>query len=140
MATDLTRGYVGQAGCEVPAHVLFPQVARLVERHLRERVDPRPPASVLDVVLLETGDWQAAHVIGQDDASTLAAWLHGIVHTFEGGLGNARYWYPRAARAFPGPAAVQDEISAVRRALEAAAGSVRRRARRAGVRLRAGRP
>lgn len=30
-------------------------------------------------------------------AEALAAWLHGIVHTLEGDLDNARYWYHRAA-------------------------------------------
>jgi hypothetical protein len=65
--------------------------------------------------LLAAGDWQAAHAIVQDDSSTLAAWLHGIVHTLEGDLDNARYWYRRAERSFRGPEAVQEEITAARR-------------------------
>jgi hypothetical protein len=67
---------------------------------------------------LEAGAWQPAHEIVQKASSPLAAWLHGIVHTLEGDLDNARYWYRRAQRPFPGPAAVADEISAVRRQLE----------------------
>jgi hypothetical protein len=67
--------------------------------------------------LLDAGDWQAAHEIVQQEASPLAAWLHGIVHTLEGDLDNARYWYRRADRAFPGAAAVREEIAAARRAL-----------------------
>ena len=47
-------------------------------------------------------DWKAAHEIVQKDKSTLAAWLHGIVHTIEGDLDNARYWYRHAEREFPG--------------------------------------
>ena len=70
--------------------------------------------------LLAAGDWQAAHAIVQDDGSQLAAWLHGIVHTLEGDLGNARYWYRQADRAFAGAASVQDEIAAARRALDGA--------------------
>jgi hypothetical protein len=66
--------------------------------------------------LLETGDWQAAHLIVQEDGSALAAWLHGIVHTMEGDLGNARYWYRRAGREFPGPDAARAEIAAARAA------------------------
>ena len=65
--------------------------------------------------LLATGDWKAAHNIVQEDDSTLAAWLHGIVHTLEGDLDNAVYWYGKAGRAFRGREAVQEEIAAARR-------------------------
>lgn len=68
------------------------------------------------VEFLAGGDWQSAHAIVQDDASTLAAWLHGIVHTLEGDLDNARYWYGQAGRQFRGPEAIQEEIAAARRA------------------------
>jgi len=68
---------------------------------------------------LAAGDWQTAHGIVQGDASTLAAWLHGIVHILEGDLDNARGWYRKAGRPFPGAAAVGDEIAAARRALAA---------------------
>jgi len=71
--------------------------------------------------LLATGAWQPAHEIVQKETSALAAWLHGIVHTLEGDLDNARYWYRKADRVFPGPDAVQDEISAARRAVQDAA-------------------
>jgi len=70
------------------------------------------------VALLASGDWRQAHAIVQDEKGALAAWLHGIVHTLEGDLDNARYWYRRAERAFPGPDAVRDEIAAARRAVE----------------------
>jgi hypothetical protein len=54
------------------------------------------------VEFLEKGEWQPAHEIVQGDKSNLAAWLHGIVHTLEGDLDNARYWYRRGGRDFPG--------------------------------------
>ena len=66
---------------------------------------------------LAAGEWQRAHEIVQEDDSPLAAWLHGIVHTLEGDLDNARYWYRRAKREFPGAGAVQQEIAAARLAL-----------------------
>lgn len=69
------------------------------------------------VELLETGAWQQAHAIVQEDTSVLAAWLHGIVHTLEGDLDNARYWYRKADRVFRGPGAVQEELAAARRSL-----------------------
>jgi hypothetical protein len=70
---------------------------------------------------LAAGEWQKAHEIVQKDKSTLAAWLHGIVHILEGDLDNARGWYKRAERAFPGGDAAQTEIAAARRAVGSAA-------------------
>ena len=66
--------------------------------------------------LLAAADWEGAHAIVQDDPSPLAAWMHGIVHLLEGDVANARYWYGRAGRAFPGEGTVQDEVEAVRAA------------------------
>ena len=76
-----------------------------------------PLARALDH--LAAGAWQQAHEIVQPDTSTLAAWLHGIVHILEGDLDNARGWYKRAERPFPRPEAVEEEIAAARRALAA---------------------
>jgi hypothetical protein len=80
---------------------------------------PRKPAADLARAVAHLGerDWQAAHEIIQHDESALAAWLHGIVHTLEGDLDNARYWYRRAKRSFLGPEAVDREIAEARRAL-----------------------
>ena len=69
--------------------------------------------------LLETGAWQQAHEIVQEDKSALAAWLHGIVHTLEGDLDNAQYWYRKADRVFRGPDAVKEEIAAARQTMQA---------------------
>jgi hypothetical protein len=68
---------------------------------------------VLD--LLDAGDWKAAHEIVQKESSTMAAWLHGIVHILEGDLDNARGWYQRAGREFPGAGAARAEIAATRK-------------------------
>jgi len=66
------------------------------------------------VELLARGAWQDAHAIVQQDKSVEAAWLHGIVHTLEGDLDNARHWYVKAQREFPGPGSVDAEITAAR--------------------------
>ncbi|HYB70544.1 MAG TPA: hypothetical protein VEH80_07740 [Candidatus Bathyarchaeia archaeon] len=63
---------------------------------------------------LTAREWQLAHTIVQEDKSTLAAWMHGIVHTIEGDLDNAQHWYRRAERAFPGAGAIDQEIAAAR--------------------------
>ena len=51
MAAGLTREYVERGDCEAPAHVLFPQLARVVERYVSEKVILEPPADRLDVFL-----------------------------------------------------------------------------------------
>ena len=66
------------------------------------------------IELLTRGAWEEAHEIVQRDKSTEAAWLHGIVHTIEGDLENARHWYRKAQREFPGPDAIPEEIAAAR--------------------------
>ena len=71
--------------------------------------------------LLAAGDWQAAHLLVQDDPSPLAAWMHGIVHLLEGDPSNARYWYGRAGRAFPSDGDVEREVTAAREAAGAEA-------------------
>jgi hypothetical protein len=70
------------------------------------------------VQLLAEGAWQQAHEIVQGEQGALAAWLHGIVHTLEGDLDNAQYWYRRADRIFPGRETVQAEIAAAREQLD----------------------
>ena len=84
---------------------------------MRPRVNPSKSGGALTtaVEFLEAGAWQQAHEIVQAEKSNLAAWLHGIVHTLEGDLDNARYWYRRAGRDVPGRDAVQQEIAAARR-------------------------
>jgi type III restriction enzyme len=57
LARDLTRDYVGQPGCEAPAHVLFPQIVQIVERYLKDKVRPIPPADILDVFLSPYYGW-----------------------------------------------------------------------------------
>src|SRR4029434_11335306 len=51
LARDLTRDYLKQPHCEAPAHVLFPQIVKIAERYVQEKVVPMPPGNVLDVFL-----------------------------------------------------------------------------------------
>jgi hypothetical protein len=62
---------------------------------------------------LRKGDWAKAHDIVQHDESELGCWAHGIAHMMEGDMGNARYWYRRAHRAFPRDTEPTDEIAAL---------------------------
>jgi hypothetical protein len=76
---------------------------------------------------LKAGEWQQAHPIVQADESALGCWGHGTVHLCEGDLGNARYWYRRAARPFPksiDPAAEIEQLAAAHALAESTAGPV----------------
>ena len=64
MAADLTRQYVAQPTCEAPAHVLFPQVLRIVERYLNEKVEARLPSVKLDAFLSPYYGWIIERLAG----------------------------------------------------------------------------
>ena len=69
------------------------------------------------------GDWQAAHVIVQDEDDLRAAWIHAVVHRMEGDLANARYWYGRCGRSLregvPADAELREIRAEIRKRLEA---------------------
>ena len=65
---------------------------------------------------LNAGDWDGAHRLLQDDASTEAAWVHAHLHRVEGDLGNAGYWYRRAGKSVA-TGALDEEREAIRQAL-----------------------
>ena len=96
-------------------------MARRKDRGVGSGGEGRAPIDRLSQAaeLLAAGAWQQAHEIVQQDESAQAAWLHGIVHTLEGDLDNARHWYRKADRVFPGPGAVQEEIAAARKLVTA---------------------
>lgn len=48
------------------------------------------------------GNWDEAHRIVQDEPTADAAWVHAYLHRLEGDLGNAGYWYQRAAKPVAG--------------------------------------
>jgi len=66
---------------------------------------------------LEAGEWSAAHLLVQKDASSLGCWAHGIVHLVEGDLDNAKYWYRRAHRPLPHGNTANAEIAALKATL-----------------------
>jgi hypothetical protein len=67
--------------------------------------DAAPPAgaSLLVQALWHDarGDWDAAHRCAQDVHDRDGSWVHAYLHRKEGDLGNAGYWYARAARPMP---------------------------------------
>jgi type III restriction enzyme len=57
LAKDLTATYVKSEKCEAPAHVLFPQLRKICDRYLLEKVEVVAPASLLDVFLSPYYGW-----------------------------------------------------------------------------------
>jgi type III restriction enzyme len=57
LAATLTREYASQSQCNLPSYVLFPQLLKMVDRYLREKVIVHPPADVMDVFLSPYYGW-----------------------------------------------------------------------------------
>jgi type III restriction enzyme len=60
----MTRDYCAQPTCEAPPHALFPQVAAIVRRYLDEKIQPLPPADILDVFLSPYYGWVIETLLG----------------------------------------------------------------------------
>ena len=63
MARDLTRDYLRQPSCDAPAHILFSQLATIVDRYLREKVQPVPPAREVDAFLSPWYGWLVERLV-----------------------------------------------------------------------------
>lgn len=57
LARTLTRDYVAQKQCSVPAQALFPQVATIVQQYLDTKVEARAPADKKDLFLAPYYGW-----------------------------------------------------------------------------------
>lgn len=57
MAAALTKSYVSSGQCEAPAHVLFPQIARIVQQYFDGKVVPVRPAEKVDAFLSPYYGW-----------------------------------------------------------------------------------
>jgi type III restriction enzyme len=57
LAAALTKSVTSAGQCQVPAHVLFPQIHAIVRRFLAERVDVVPPADLKDCFLSPYYGW-----------------------------------------------------------------------------------
>ncbi len=57
LARTLTRDYVAQKQCAVPAHKLFPQLTAIIQLYLDKKVEARPPADKKDLFLAPYYGW-----------------------------------------------------------------------------------
>ena len=71
------------------------------------------------VDLAVAGDWERAHeIVQQAEADPTAAWIHAVIHSTEGDLGNARYLYRRAGRQVDDGRDPRDELREIRASLK----------------------
>jgi type III restriction enzyme len=103
MAAALTRDYAARAECEAPAHMLFPQLARIVERYVGEKVVLEAPAARLDVFLSPYYGWVVERLIAAlhpDAADGEAPELPVFEkNRGEGSTGEVGFWTTREVRA-----------------------------------------
>jgi len=72
LAKDLTREFSSQQPAQVPAHVLFPQLVRMVEYYLKNKVEVIRPNKIVDVFLSPYYGWVIENLreaIRPDEAS-----------------------------------------------------------------------
>ena len=53
----------------------------------------------------KAGRWDTAHDLCQDIKGGAGSWIHAYLHRVEGDHANAAYWYARAGKVVPIPAA-----------------------------------
>jgi hypothetical protein len=59
------------------------------------------------------GDWDTAHSIVQQMSDLHANWIHAYLHRKEPDIWNAKYWYNRCGKPYPGDIAYEDEAVAI---------------------------
>lgn len=79
--------------------------------------DDEPPAGLgLELSALwwtKKDRWDEAHEVAQDIDTPLGSWIHALLHTIEGDLGNAAYWYNRAGRPEIDPEQIEAEWDSI---------------------------
>jgi type III restriction enzyme len=99
LACDITQDLARQESCAVPVQALFPQVVRIVERWLRERVQPLAGCQVVDVFLAPYYGWaleRLAQAIQPDVAAGEAPEVPRYeAHRPEGSSAEVDFWTSR---------------------------------------------
>ena len=82
---------------------------------LRQSPDPKMLSSDHQRALWYdlNGDWDTAHSIVQDMSDTNAMWIHAYLHRKEPDIWNAKYWYKRCGKPYPGEIAFEDEAAVI---------------------------
>ena len=82
---------------------------------LRQTPDPKMLASDHQRALWYdlNDDWDTAHSIVQNMSDINAMWIHAYLHRKEPDIWNAKYWYNRCGKPFPGEIAYEDEAAVI---------------------------
>lgn len=59
------------------------------------------------------GDWDTAHSIVQQMSDLHANWIHAYLHRKEPDIWNAKYWYNRCNKPYPGDSAYEEEAAII---------------------------
>ncbi len=74
--------------------------------------DASPPASLSpEAVSLwhtKAGNWEDAHNIAQDIHTPMGSWIHALLHLIDGDVGNAGYWFRKAAKPIRSSSEIDD--------------------------------
>lgn len=86
---------------------------------LRQTPDPKSLSSDHQRALWYdlNGDWDTAHSIVQAMSDVNAMWIHAYLHRKEPDIWNAKYWYNRCGKPFPGEIAFDAEAAVILAAL-----------------------
>ncbi|MBM3778353.1 MAG: type III restriction endonuclease subunit R [Acidimicrobiia bacterium] len=102
MAGDLTREFVKRGNCDVPAHVLFPQLGRIVHRYVAEKVTPIKPAERLDLFLSPYYGWAIERMVAAVRPDTSRGETPEVpryeTHRGPGSTADVDYWTSRDVR------------------------------------------
>ena len=59
------------------------------------------------------GDWDTAHSIVQALSDVDAMWIHAYLHRKEPDIWNAKYWYRRSGKSYPGDIGYEEEVAVI---------------------------
>jgi hypothetical protein len=59
------------------------------------------------------GDWDTAHSIVQAMSDVNAMWIHAYLHRKEPDIWNAKYWYSRCGKSYPGEMEFETEAAVI---------------------------
>ncbi len=82
---------------------------------LRQTPDPKSLSSDHQRALWYdlNGDWDTAHSIVQAMSDINAMWIHAYLHRKEPDIWNAKYWYNRCSKPYPGEIDFEAEAAVI---------------------------